>query len=285
MKSSLKSLKFTIHPLFIFFIFVLIYQGLFWMLFAYLVTIALHEFAHFLVANKMGYRLNRFTLMPHGISLSGENVLFSVRDEIYIALAGPIFNLCLAVIGTATWWLFPSSYLYTEPFVVANMVTGVLNFLPIFPMDGGRIMLAILGKRFSRSRSMKILRAVGLILSILMVAGFVITTFFTVNFTLLVLGIFCFLTVIWEDKTNIYQRATFLESKASSLKRGLEVRELAVHERTTLYKLVALVKPDTLTNFRVLRDDLTLVGVIRESQLEGLIQIYPASATLQTILS
>lgn len=285
MKTSLKSLKFTIHPLFIFFVFVLIYQGLFWMLFAYLITITLHELAHFLVANKMGYRLNRFTLMPHGISLSGENVLFSVRDEIYIALAGPVFNLCLAVIGTATWWLFPGSYQYTEPFVVANLVTGLLNFMPIFPMDGGRVMIAVLGKRFSRPRAMKILRVVGLILSILMIVGFVITTFFTVNFTLLVLGIFCFLTVIWEDKTNIYQKTTFLESKVNSLKRGLTVRELAVHEQTTLYKLVALVKPDTLTNFRVLRDDLTLVGIIRENQLERLVQIYPASATLQTILS
>ncbi len=285
MKSSLKKLKFTIHPLFIFFVFVLVYQGLFWMLLAYVVTIVLHEFAHFIVANKMGYRLNRFTLMPHGISLSGENVLFSVRDEVYIALAGPVCNLCLAIIGTATWWLFPSSYLYTETFVVANLVTGLLNFLPIFPLDGGRVLMALLGKRFSRPRAMKILRIVGLVLSILMIAGFVITTFFGVNFTLLVLGVFCFLTVIWEDKTNVYQKATFLESKANNLRRGLTVRELAVHEQTTLYKLVALVKPDTLTNFRVLRDDLTLVGIIRENQLEGLVQIYPASATLHTILS
>ena len=75
-------LKFSIHPLFVILLFIFILQGLFDVLVAYILTIFIHEYAHFLVANKRGYHLNKFTLMPHGISLSGQNVLFSQSDEI-----------------------------------------------------------------------------------------------------------------------------------------------------------------------------------------------------------
>jgi len=91
--------------------------------------------------------------------------------------------------------------------------------------------------------------------------------------------------VIWDDKTNFYQKSSFLESKGSNLKNGLIVREMAVWEETTLYKLVSQVRPDSITNFRVLKDDLTTAGYINEKELEKLVQIYPASATLKTILS
>lgn len=281
----MKSLKFTIHPLFILFLFVFIYQGLFDVLLAYIITIILHEFAHYLVARRMGYHLNKFTLMPHGISLSGQNVLFSQKDEILIALAGPVFNLCLAVVGIAVWWIFPVTYVYTYVFVFANIFIGLINFLPIFPMDGGRIALAVLGKKLTRKKALKILKIVGLVISISLIILFVVSTFFSVNFTFLILGVFCFLTVIWEDKTNVYQKASFLESKSTSLKNGLVIREMAVGEQTTLYKLVSQIRPDSITNFRVLKDDLSTLGFIYESELEKLVQIYPASATLKTIFS
>ena len=280
----MKKIKFTIHPLFILFLFVFIYQGLFDVLLAYLITIVLHEFAHYFVAKKMGYHLNKFTLMPHGISLSGQNVLFSPKDEVIIALAGPLFNVCIAIVGVAVWWLFPVTYVYTDIFIFANACTGLLNFLPIFPMDGGRILLALLGKKISRKRAFKVLKINGIIFSMLLICAFVVTTFLQVNFTFLIMGIFCFLTVLWDDKTNFYERSSFLDSKSTGLKRGLVVRELAVHEQITLYKLVSQVRPDSITNFRVLKEDLSVVGYITENQLEKLVQIYPASATLHTIL-
>ena len=79
--------KFSVHPLFLIFLLVFVIEGMFDVLCAYILTLLIHEYAHFIVANKRGYHLNKFTLMPHGISLSGQNVLFSYRDEIAIALA------------------------------------------------------------------------------------------------------------------------------------------------------------------------------------------------------
>ncbi|MBR1925493.1 MAG: hypothetical protein IJ837_01405 [Clostridia bacterium] len=279
------NLKFKIHPLFVLFLFVFVFQGLFDVLVAYLLVLLLHEYAHFLVANKMGYHLNTFNLMPHGISLSGKNILFSYKDEIIIALAGPFVNIILAIFGFALWWIFPESYIYTKLFVFANLFTGLINFLPVFPMDGGRVMLAILSKKHPRNKALKITTYAGIITSFLLILGFVVSTFFSVNFTLLTLGVFCFFTASFQDKTSVYERSNFLDNKNLSLNQGLIIRELAVSENTTLYKIVSQIRQDSITNFRVIDKNLKTLGIIEEKQINKLIQIYPATTTLKTILT
>ena len=277
--------KVSLHPLFVIFVCFLACMGWFWVLISYLITIILHELAHYMVSSRKGYSLNQFKLMPHGISLSGSNELFARKDEIEIAIAGPLMNFCLAICGVSIWWLYPSTYVFTYYFVLANVVTGIINLLPIFPLDGGRIALALLSKKVTRAKAMKILRILGVSISFAFISIFVISTFFSVNYTFLVLGIFIFLTAIWEDKTNIYQKTSFLANKSNNLKRGMVIREIAVSNASTLYKIVSQLRSDAITNFKVLNDDLSVAGVINENELEKLIQIYPASTTLKTILS
>lgn len=280
----MRNLKFSIHPLFLIFVFVFVVNGLFVYLLAYILTIFLHEYSHFVFANRLGYRLNKFTLMPHGISLSGKNVLFSFKDEISIALAGPCCNLIIAIIGFAVWWIYPESFVYSNIFIFANLITGLINFLPVFPMDGGRIVLALLSKKYDRIKAYNIIKKIGVIVSFLLVIGFVVTTFFSVNLTFLSLGLFVFFTAISEDKTSVYERTNFLDNKNFNLKHGIVVRELAVTEDTTLYKLVSKIRQDSITNFRVLNKNLKVVGLIEEKDIQKLIQIFPATATVKTIL-
>lgn len=281
----MKKFKISLHPLFIIFVCFLACLGWFWVLLSYIITIILHELAHALVANRKGYSLNQFTLMPHGISLSGNNELFTTKDEVEIAIAGPLLNLFLSILGVAVWWLFPETYVFTYYFVLANAVTCIINLLPVFPMDGGRVALAVLSKRLTRQKAMKILRIIGIGIAFTLIVIFIISTFFEVNYTLLVLGIFVFLTAIWEDKTHIYQKSSFLINKRNGLKKGIAIREIAVSSQSTLYKIVSQTRPDSITNFKVLKEDMSVLGVINENELEKLIQIYPASVTLETILS
>ena len=152
-------------------------------------------------------------------------------------------------------------------------------------MDGGRITLAILSRHFSRSKAMKITKIFGVVISVLLVLAFVITTFFAVNYTILTLGIFCFFTAIWDDKNCLYERAHFLSNKNFGLKKGLLVREVAVIEDTTLYNLVKEIRQDSITNFCVLNKKMEKVGYVEEKQIEKYVQTYPATATLKTILN
>ncbi len=281
----MKKFSLIIHPLFIVFSSILVYLGHFILLLSYLITIILHEFAHAYVARKLGYKLNQISLMPHGASLSGESKFFSTRDEIFIAAAGPALNIILAIVGCAVWWLWPMTYGYTLAFVYANLCTAIINCLPVFPLDGGRIALALLSKKVRRPLALKRIRIVGIIVSGVIIALFLLSLFFVPNFTLLVFGGFLMLTSILKDKEAYYTHMGIMESKSNFVTRGLKLRSLAVPEDMPLYKLVSAVTPDSLTEFSVIDDEFKVVGKINERDLPKLIEIYPANTVLKLIIT
>ena len=276
--------KLSVHPLFLVFCAVLIYLGYFFVLLAYLITIILHELAHSFVAQKLGYRLNHIQLMPYGASISGQSHFFSIKDEILVAIAGPIANVILAVICCALWWIFPDTYFITQQFVYANTITAIINCLPIFPLDGGRVLLAILSRNGNRNKAISRVRYVGIGLSSFLIVGFFITVFFVPNYTLLVFGAFLFVSSILEDKNSYYDHIGLFENKSSHLQKGLKLREIAVPESMQLYKLLTAVTPDSLTNFSVIDKEYKVLGKIKEADLEKLIEIYPANTTLGLIV-
>jgi len=240
--------------------------------------------AHAFVASRLGYKLNVITLMPHGVSIGGSNVYFSYRDEILIAIAGPLFNIILAVCTVCIWWVFPITYAYTDYFVFANLVIAIINVLPIYPLDGGRVFLALLSIKKSRKSAEKIVRIVGITLSVGLILGFVVTTFFVPNFTLLMFGGFLFVTSLFEDKNSRYTRISTINDKMQKLNKGIKIRDVAVNQNTTLYKLFRETSPNTITQFTILNDSMQVVGYLDEQKLEKLLLVYPATATLRTIL-
>ena len=145
-------------------------------------------------------------------------------------------------------------------------------------MDGGRVVLAMLSQKVSRTKALKITRILGVSISFCFILVFV-------NFTFLSLGLVLFFTAIWEDKTSLYERSHFLSNKNFSLKKGILIREIAVIEDTMLYKLVEKIRQDSITNFCVVNSNMETVGFLEEKQIEKLVEIYPATTTLKTILN
>lgn len=277
-------MRYVVHPLFIIFAGLLVYLNYFLLLLSYLITIILHELAHAIVAKKLGYQLNQITLMPHGAALSGQSRFFCPRDEIIVAVAGPMCNLVLAIVGCAIWWIFPTMYAYTQAFVYANLCTAIINCLPVFPLDGGRILYAVLGKFLDKKTAIARVRILGIILSSLILASFFVTLFFVPNFTLLVFGSFLLITAILEDKHAFYAHIGILESKSSHLQKGLKMRALAVPEDLPLFRLVSSITPDSLTEFSVINSEYQVIGKISEQDLSKLLQIYPANTALKLII-
>ncbi len=274
----------SFHPLFIILCCAFIYFGYFGLLVSYILCLLLHECAHALVAKRLGYQLNKIKLMPHGVSISGSNVYFSYKDEVRIALAGPLANFMLVVLTMAFWWALPVSYSFTYDFYIANLVIAIVNLLPIYPLDGGRVLLALLSQKFSRMRAVTIVRVIGVILSSLLIVLFVITTFFAPNFTLLFFGVFLFVTSLTDTRNIQYSRVNNLAYKMSRINKGISVRNIAVNQNITLYRLFSQISPFSITNFTVLDNNLKVVGHITEKELNRLVTIYPADAKLTVIL-
>ena len=281
-KKALK-IKLSIHPVFIAFAVVLCYLGYFSILFFYILTVVLHECAHALVAQKLGYRLNHITLMPYGAAISGKNCFFTPKDEIKIALAGPTINIVISIIGCALWWIEPQSYVYTSQFVLSNWAVGIINLLPIFPLDGGRILLALLCLHHNKSWALKRVKIVGITFASLVLVGFVLTTFWVPNYTMLVFGAFVFVSSLIEDKSSYYS-VGLLQNKHNKLKAGLNMRQVAVPPSIPLYKLFTCLKRDALTYFCVVDTNYLVLNKFSEIQLEDWLKHYPATIPISAII-
>jgi Zn-dependent protease len=128
--------------------------GMFWSAFALLaffVCVVLHELGHCFTAMHYGIGVSRILLLPVGGMAEFDSIPRAPRLEILITLAGPAVNF---VIAALLWVVLPPTpALETAPrnllelghmLLLGNLLMGGFNLLPAFPMDGGRILRAIL---------------------------------------------------------------------------------------------------------------------------------------------
>ena len=155
-KINKKRLKFAIHPITIVLLVFSIFVNMLWVMFAYFISLLYHELAHALVASKLNYKCEKIVIYPTGALLSGAYDEFSYKDEIIVSLAGPLSNLAMSIFMIFVWWIFPETYNFTSVFVLANVSLFLFNLLPIFPLDGGRVLLAILSYKTNRLEAIKI---------------------------------------------------------------------------------------------------------------------------------
>lgn len=125
-----------------------------------------HECAHAFAARRFGYSLDTVTLMPYGAVVSGELSGMEKKEELWVLLAGPLANAVTALGFVALWWLFPEAYPYTEAAAYLSLSLFVVNLLPAYPLDGGRMLFLALS-RFGKKRA----RILVTVLSCLTAAG------------------------------------------------------------------------------------------------------------------
>ena len=125
--------------------------------------IVLHELGHCFAAQKFGVWVNRILLLPIGGMAEFEWVPRRPWQEVVIAVAGPAVNALLVVLLLIAGVRFPSDWAMSavptsldelgRHLVVLNVAMGCFNLIPVFPMDGGRILRALLALKLSYLRA------------------------------------------------------------------------------------------------------------------------------------
>lgn len=148
------------------------------------VSVVLHEFGHIFAARRYGIGTSDVTLLPIGGVASMERIPEKPGQEIIIALAGPAVNVVIAALLFLLVGLPqpPSQEIggAQEPNVqelalglslfqrvaLANVVLAVFNLIPAFPMDGGRVLRAILATQLGYLRATRVAAVVGQALAV-----------------------------------------------------------------------------------------------------------------------
>lgn len=145
-------------------------QGVLFTLLLFACVVA-HELGHSLVGMRLGYRVRDITLLPIGGVASFERMPTDPRQELLIAIAGPLVNVALALVLwaalAASGGLAPVDTVgvarggILERLLMVNVMLAGFNLLPAFPMDGGRMLRAVLAQRMDYARATQIAARVG----------------------------------------------------------------------------------------------------------------------------
>jgi Zn-dependent protease len=190
----------------------------------FFLSILLHELGHSLVSQRCGIPVPRITLLFIGGLAEISREPDDARSELKIALGGPVVSIFLAGLFGALAWIFvkldvQAVYLVCLWLAQTNLVLVVFNMIPGYPLDGGRVLRALIWAKTGRLRhATYITSRIGIIFSWL----------------LIIWGVYLVLAGIWNGIV-FFLIAFFLKSAAESgyynaLQRemlaGVKVRDL-----------------------------------------------------------
>ena len=145
------------------------WQGLIFILLLFACVLA-HEFGHIFTARAFGVPTPDVTLLPIGGVARLARIPEEPRQEFLIAIAGPLVNVAIAVVLLLLGaHLNPRDLVAMESSRISlidrlaevNLFLAVFNMIPAFPMDGGRVLRALLASRFGYVRATEIAAAIG----------------------------------------------------------------------------------------------------------------------------
>jgi Zn-dependent protease len=199
--------------------------------------VLLHEFGHILMARHFGVRTPDVILLPIGGLARLERMPEEPRQELLIAAAGPAVTLGIALVlfGTLRFLGAPIDAAHLRPgqsdlaqaILGLNVVLLLFNLLPIFPMDGGRMLRAVLAMRLGLVRATRISARIGQLGALmlgLVGLGFFANRGWPANGFLVLIAVFVYFAAGAEAAT--------VETRAAG--QGLTVHEMMITRYVTL---------------------------------------------------
>lgn len=239
-KGSVKKERFTVsvHPLFVLFGVWFFLRGELFLFCTFTVVAVIHECGHAFYAARiapLGYPAPS-AAEP---SFSGDIEGISLSDEIKLALAGPAVNAACAVLFVALWWLFPDTYPYTDVAAYASAGLAVVNLLPAYPLDGGRIAYCACAKKRGEGFARRFTLALSLVIAAALLALFVCSCFVSPNFSVLFFAGFI-VCGAFDKRASRYRRIRF--DLSAAMKRGMEIKKVALSDSCTVKKAISFLE-------------------------------------------
>lgn len=271
--------KSHIHPTFLIFLSYFIFSHNLPYFLTFLASVLTHEFGHYYVAKKRGYKLDNFYLAPYGACLNYKEKVFESRDELMIAFAGPCINLVLSVSFVCLWWIFPSLYNFTYDFVFQSVILALINLLPCYPLDGGRVMVGLFSQNSQRARVIKVLKVLNYIFSGVFFILFIASCFINFNPSFALIGGFLLMGNLDFNEEGKYQ-ISIIKNRAKNFSKPMFIY---VYEDVCIKELLCRIEQNKHTIF-ILELSEGKTQFLDENKVKALALAYPLTMSLGEIV-
>lgn len=258
--------NFSVHPLFFAVGVICAFTGSFLSFISCTVLALMHEVAHAFVSERLGYKLNKIVLMPYGALVSGDIDELGISDEIKIAVAGPIFNFVFAFFVAALWWFFPETYAYTDILYTCSLSMGIINLIPAFPLDGGRVLYALISKKFGEKKAIKTCKIVSLLIFLVLICIFVYSCFTKINISILFFAFFLF-GGFFKNEGCRYTKISF--SVNEKIKSGLKLEYILLNEKATVKTALSHLRCDRYSVFCLYKNN-EIINEVTQDELNDI---------------
>ena len=234
-------------------------------------SILLHELTHMAAARALHVRVLELTLMPIGGAARLEN-LWGLRpgQVSLVAMAGPACNLIIVMAAAALcrWRLLGEEW--TAVIIEQNLIIFLFNLIPALPMDGGRILCGLMGRRMSPAASAR----AGSMITCGIAGGMLVLSVYGVirrrlNITLPLAALFLLMSAGKERRQSESAAIESLAGRAAEMEEEgvLPVRWLAVGEGTHAREAAARLRPRVMHMLAVFDRGMRLIDVVSEEAL------------------
>ncbi|WJQ83454.1 M50 family metallopeptidase [Brevibacillus brevis] len=224
-------IRFRIHLLFWAVIGLSVVTGHFLEVITLFVIVLIHELGHVAMARELGWTVKEVQLLPFGgVATMEDSYATDPLDEIVVALAGPFLNMVMMAASYLFWFMGIWTEEWARFFLVSNLTIALFNLLPIWPLDGGRILLAVLCWFMSYRQATMISMTGSTLFAGIMVG----MSSFELKYNLAVIGIYLLTLNIQAFLRFPYQFFRFLVEKYDRQLDGAAVQAIRVYPEETV---------------------------------------------------
>ncbi|AGC69433.1 Zn-dependent protease [Thermoclostridium stercorarium subsp. stercorarium DSM 8532] len=244
----------------------------------YLSAIIIHELFHVFAAGVLFREKLSVTFLPSGFSAEWRSFQPERRVQCIVYAFGPLGNIFAAVVSKA---LFKSS---DADFVTANLLIGVFNLIPLYPLDGGNILLVLLYGRVGTDRTYEIMKMVGRgIRGLLLAAGIYILISGKNPSMLLTIIFLPGLGTVKRSVKRLNLSSLIRRKERILKKRAYQMRDILVLKNVSLGEALLLLDYDKYHVIHIADENLKILCEVTEQQLMDAILAHNAGKTLEEV--
>lgn len=262
-----------VNKFFILYIILLFLIGFHGDYYAAFCMVMLHELTHYLTAKHYKITGVEVEILPFGAFLKLKELdEASPKEDFIISMSGPLFNFIMALIFYVLYFYFKNEILYS--FSVTNAALCIFNLIPALPLDGGRILRALLSTKMLYKTANLITVIISMTFGFLLMFIYFITFLkYKTNLSVGFVSIYIIVCSYKEKERFAYLiMSDIIKKRFKIIKRGyIENKSFSIYYKQDLLSAIGVSEKNKYNVFTILNEELKVLDIIYEGEiLEGL---------------